>query len=66
VLGNFLWQVVAFIVIPFSLVQWTSRPANEMTVTLFVGIIESLIGGVVAWVFFAEPVTAKIYSVPLL
>ncbi len=58
VLGNFLWQVVAFTIIPFSLVQWASRSANEMTVTIFVGIIESLIGGVVAWVFFSEPVTA--------
>ena len=52
-----LWQVVVFTTVPYILVQWASRYADEMIAAVYDGVVEPLIGGIVSWGFFLEPAT---------
>ena len=52
-----LWQIILFTALPYMLVQWASRYADDMLVTLYDGVIEPLVGALVAWVLFKEATT---------
>ncbi len=52
-----LWQIVVFTTVPYMLVQWASKWADEMIAAVYDGVAEPLVGGLVSWVFFAEPAT---------
>lgn len=51
------WQTILFTTLPYVLVQWACKYADEMTTVLYDGVIEPLVGGVVAWVIFKEATT---------
>jgi drug/metabolite transporter (DMT)-like permease len=50
-----LWQIVLFTTIPYAIIQWASRYADEMIAAIYDGVVEPLVGGVMAWVIFMEP-----------
>ncbi len=51
---DLLWQVVMFTTIPYVIIQWASRYADEMVAAIYDGVVEPLTGAVVSWVVFAE------------
>ncbi len=55
--GDVLLQVLFFVIVPYALVQWASRWADEMTSAVYDGVVEPLVGGITSWVFFAEATT---------
>lgn len=57
VTGNLLAQVLMFNALPYMLILWASQWADEMVAAIYDGVVEPLIGGVVAWGFFAEATT---------
>jgi drug/metabolite transporter (DMT)-like permease len=57
VLPTFAWQIFVFTALPYALIQWSSKYANEMMVTMYDGVVEPLVGGLVAWGLFYEHVT---------
>lgn len=57
VVPDLLWMAVVFTVVPYVLIQWASRWADEMIATLYDGVVEPLVGGITSWVFFSEPAT---------
>jgi drug/metabolite transporter (DMT)-like permease len=48
------WQVFVFNIFPFVLIQWASRYSDDMTATMYDGVLEPLVGGLVAWIIFKE------------
>lgn len=48
------WQVLVFTTFPYALIQWASKYSDEMIVTMYDGVAEPLVGGIVAWGLFAE------------
>ncbi len=50
----FVALILIFTALPYALIQWSSKYSNEMMVSMYDGVIEPLIGGVVAWVVFFE------------
>lgn len=57
VMNVFFWQIFIFTAFPYLLIQWSSKYSNEMTITMYDGIAEPLVGGLVAWVLFYEETT---------
>ena len=55
--GLLLLEVIAFTTIPYAIVQLASRYADEMIAAVYDGIVEPVIGCLVAWYIFFEPVT---------
>lgn len=55
--SNFLLQIIVFTTFPYLLIHWASRYADEMTAALYDGVVEPLVGGIVAWGIFLEPTT---------
>lgn len=49
----FVWLTIIFTLIPYLLLQWAERYANEVQIT-FYSILEPLIGGAAAWTIGAE------------
>lgn len=56
---SFFWQILIFTMVPYILIQWGSRYADEMTATIYDGVVEPLVGGIAAWVIMAEPTTRE-------
>lgn len=52
-----LWQVILFTTIPYAIIQWASRYADEMIAALYDGMVEPLTGAVLAWFIFLEAAT---------
>lgn len=52
-----LFQVMLFTFIPYAIIQWASRWADEMVAALYDGVVEPLTGALVAWFVFFEPTT---------
>ncbi len=52
------WMTFAFATLPYAVIQWASKYADEMIAALYDGVVEPLVGGVVAWAVFFEPTTA--------
>jgi drug/metabolite transporter (DMT)-like permease len=52
-----LWQVVLFTTIPYVIIQWASRYADEMIATVYDGVVEPLTGAILSWVIFHEATT---------
>src|SRR3989344_618263 len=52
-----LWLTIIFTTIPYAIVQWASKYADEMIVAMYDGVVEPLVGGIVAWMIFLEPTT---------
>lgn len=48
------WQIFVFTVIPYTLIQWASKYSDEMVVAMYDGVVEPLVGGLVAWGLFLE------------
>ena len=46
--------IIMFTVLPYALIQWSSKYSTEMTVSMYDGVVEPLIGAVVSWVIFLE------------
>lgn len=57
VTGNFLAQILMFNALPYMLILWASQWADEMVAAIYDGVVEPLIGGIIAWGFFAEATT---------
>jgi drug/metabolite transporter (DMT)-like permease len=53
---DMVWQMIAFTIVPYTLIQWASKYSNEITVAMYDGVVEPLVGGMVAWGFFKEVV----------
>lgn len=51
------WQIAAFTLIPYLLIQMASKKSNEMTAAMYDGVVEPLVGGIVAWGLFKEVAT---------
>jgi drug/metabolite transporter (DMT)-like permease len=51
---EFAWQIALFTALPYALIQWASKYANEMITAVYDGIAEPLVGGIVAWGLFLE------------
>lgn len=49
-----LWQTVLFTTLPYTMIQWASRYADEMVAAIYDGVVEPLTGAIVAWVVFSE------------
>lgn len=49
-----LWQVALFTTIPYVIIQWASRYADEMIAVVYDGVVEPLTGAILAWVIFLE------------
>lgn len=56
------WQVVVFTVVPYALIQWASKYSDEITVAMYDGVVEPLVGGMVAWGLFKEVATISTIS----
>lgn len=56
---NFFWQVIAFTALPYMLIQWASRWADEMVAAIYDGVVEPLFGAIGAWVIMVEPTTRE-------
>ncbi len=54
---DLLWLTIVFTTIPYAVVQWAGKYADEMIAAIYDGVVEPLVGGIVAWVAFAEPTT---------
>lgn len=52
-----LWQIVLFTTIPYAIIQWASRYADEMIATIYDGVVEPLTGAILSWVILAEATT---------
>lgn len=52
-----LWQVLLFTTVPYAIIQWASRYADEMIAALYDGVVEPLTGAILAWVIFLEVTT---------
>lgn len=48
------WQVIVFTIVPYALIQWASKYSDEITVAMYDGVVEPLVGGMVAWGLFKE------------
>jgi drug/metabolite transporter (DMT)-like permease len=51
---DLLWQIVLFTFIPYTIIQWACRYADEMTAVIYDGVVEPLTGAILAWVIFLE------------
>lgn len=49
-----LWQTILFTTIPFAIIQWACKWADEMIATIYDGVIEPLTGAVFSWIIFME------------
>jgi drug/metabolite transporter (DMT)-like permease len=56
-ISSLFWQIFFFTIIPYSLIQWASKYSNEMVTAMYDGVLEPLVGGIVAWVLFFEVAT---------
>ncbi len=52
-----LWQIVLFTTIPYAIIQWASRYADEMIAAIYDGVVEPLTGAILAWVILSEATT---------
>lgn len=52
-----VWMTVLFTTIPYAIIQWASKWADEMVATLYDGVVEPLTGAVFSWVVFHEATT---------
>jgi drug/metabolite transporter (DMT)-like permease len=57
VIGNLFAQILMFNAVPYMLILWASQWADEMVAAIYDGVVEPLVGGIVAWGFFAEATT---------
>ncbi len=49
-----LWQVALFTTIPYAIIQWASRYADEMIAVVYDGVVEPLTGAILSWIIFIE------------
>lgn len=59
ILNNFIILIIIFTTLPYLLIQWSSKYTNEMTVSMYDGVVEPLVGGIVAWAIFYESTTTS-------
>lgn len=52
-----LWQIILFTTIPYTIIQWASRWADEMVAAIYDGVIEPLTGATLSWFVFLEATT---------
>ena len=52
-----LWQVVLFTTIPYVIIQWACRYADQMTAVIYDGVIEPLTGAFMSWIIFLDATT---------
>jgi drug/metabolite transporter (DMT)-like permease len=52
-----LWQIILFTTIPYAIIQWASRYADEMIAAVYDGVVEPLAGAILAWVILFEATT---------
>jgi drug/metabolite transporter (DMT)-like permease len=55
--GLLLLEIVAFTTLPYAIIQWASRYADEIIAAVYDGIVEPIVGCLVAWFIFLEPAT---------
>jgi putative membrane protein len=51
---DLLWQIVAFTAVPYSIIQWASRWADEIIAAIYDGVVEPLTGAFMSWFIFSE------------
>jgi drug/metabolite transporter (DMT)-like permease len=56
---TFTLLIVVFTTLPYTLIQWSSKYTNEMMVSMYDGVVEPLVGGIVAWAIFFEATTTS-------
>ena len=49
-----LWQIGLFTTLPYAIIQWASRYADEMIAAVYDGVVEPLTGAILSWVIFLE------------
>jgi len=49
-----LWQVGLFNTLPFAIIQWASRYADEMIAAIYDGVVEPLIGAIFHGLYFGS------------
>lgn len=52
--SHFVILIIIFTALPYTLIQWSSKHSNEMMVSMYDGVVEPLVGGIVAWFIFFE------------
>ncbi len=52
-----LWQVIVFTTIPYAIIQWGSRYADQMVAAIYDGVVEPLTGAILAWVILQDATT---------
>jgi drug/metabolite transporter (DMT)-like permease len=52
-----LWQIIIFTTVPYAIIQWGSRYADEMVAAVYDGIVEPLTGAILSWFVFMEATT---------
>jgi drug/metabolite transporter (DMT)-like permease len=52
-----LWQVALFTTIPYVIIQWASRYADQMIAVIYDGVVEPLTGAILSWVIFRDATT---------
>ncbi|MFA5132052.1 MAG: DMT family transporter [Candidatus Paceibacterota bacterium] len=52
--SHFILLIIIFTALPYALIQWSSKHSNEMMVSMYDGVVEPLVGGIVAWFIFFE------------
>jgi drug/metabolite transporter (DMT)-like permease len=55
--GILILEILAFTTLPYAIIQWASRYADEMIAAVYDGIVEPVVGCLVAWFVFFEPAT---------
>lgn len=54
IMSHFTILILVFTALPYALIQWSSKRSNEMMVSMYDGVVEPLVGGIVAWFIFFE------------
>jgi drug/metabolite transporter (DMT)-like permease len=52
-----VWQILVFTTIPYVIIQWASRYADEMIATIYDGVVEPLTGAILSWIIFKDATT---------
>ena len=54
VIIHLILLILIFTTLPYALIQWSSKYSNEMMISIYDGVVEPLVGGIVAWSLFLE------------
>jgi drug/metabolite transporter (DMT)-like permease len=52
-----LWQIILFTTIPYVIIQWASKRADEMIAAIYDGVVEPLTGAILSWVILLDATT---------